>query len=609
MTWKNVVSGSSGCQPPLSFFDAVFNETVYARDISDCVKITASRGGGEMAVTLHVAGRARPLRVHELRDVPDGPAVRAGGRGPHCDAAATAARHAAFLRAGVLSAKPDDGRRREAVAHERICFAAVRAHLAALLEAGLAQRVLATLVAAERETAAALPADDTYAVASYSMYVADAPDTDAAQARVVIVGRRMAASLPAQEFVSFGAVYMLGARGDEEHVLALDFEPVELRHEYRHTAFAYGGDAWDAVPAATKKRSRAGAASNSPAAKRRFQFAKIRFIGSREHGPGTAIVFELSDSVAPSLETLDFSHHGIHALPAWVAEYTNLKTLILRGCTGLDALPAWIAQLGKLETLDLSMTKIVHLPAELSSLRNLKTLLLHGCTSLSLRPNDFPKTTSSLETLDLSGANIVTLDLAFSKLRALKTLSLRNCQRIRKLPEAITALTALETLDLSHSSVATFPASLAGLGKLAELDLSYCANLATLATSLDALKSLRKLDLSHSHIERLPASLGQITTLTTLLLRWCRLLEALPDLSGLVSLETLVLAQSGIAQLPDSVDRLARLKTLDLRWCAHLTALPDAFAALGALETVLLEGTPVARLPPSLTALAARVTQ
>ncbi|KAK8639945.1 hypothetical protein V6N13_138311 [Hibiscus sabdariffa] len=75
------------------------------------------------------------------------------------------------------------------------------------------------------------------------------------------------------------------------------------------------------------------------------------------------------------LEVLDLSGETVESLPSSLASLTNLRQLLLKGCSSLKELPS-LNSLSKLEVIDLSGTKVENVGDKISQLRNLKNLHL-----------------------------------------------------------------------------------------------------------------------------------------------------------------------------------------------------------------------------------------
>ncbi|MFY1825852.1 leucine-rich repeat domain-containing protein [Myxococcus fulvus] len=120
-------------------------------------------------------------------------------------------------------------------------------------------------------------------------------------------------------------------------------------------------------------------------------------------------------------------HRKLGVVPDMVAEFTELKTLTLKGA-GLKELPAVLGQLSKLVQLDGSWnTELATLPPELGRLQDLESLNLDH-TAVSRLPEEL------------------------GQLPRLRSLSLKST-RITALPAWLSGLATLEFLDLSQTDV------------------------------------------------------------------------------------------------------------------------------------------------------------
>ncbi|KAE8677532.1 hypothetical protein F3Y22_tig00111506pilonHSYRG00160 [Hibiscus syriacus] len=73
------------------------------------------------------------------------------------------------------------------------------------------------------------------------------------------------------------------------------------------------------------------------------------------------------------LEVLDLSGEAVESLPSFLSSFTDLKQLLLKGCSSLKELQ-WLKSLSQLDVLDLSGTQVKNLGDEISPLRNIKNL-------------------------------------------------------------------------------------------------------------------------------------------------------------------------------------------------------------------------------------------
>jgi Leucine-rich repeat (LRR) protein len=289
------------------------------------------------------------------------------------------------------------------------------------------------------------------------------------------------------------------------------------------------------------------------------------------------------------LRSLNLSEAQIKLLPSSISDLSELRWLILRGCSSLETLPRLkkltnlqlldlsgaiklktfedvaLISLANLRRLDVSRTKISRLPI-LGKLENLTTLSLSRCEHLARLPK--LKDLSNLQALDLSGA---------SKLKEIQDEALQN-------------KTSLKILDLSQTSIPLFPTNLASLSHLELLDLSGATELKKLEDkTFEKLSCLRHLDLSKTNIETLP-SLSKLDNLQLLNLSGCSALTKIADQSfdHMTRLQRLQLSETKIESLP-SLSKHVNLRQLLLRSCTSLKQLPS-LESLSKLEELDLFG-------------------
>ncbi|KAF7148197.1 hypothetical protein RHSIM_Rhsim03G0013500 [Rhododendron simsii] len=310
----------------------------------------------------------------------------------------------------------------------------------------------------------------------------------------------------------------------------------------------------------------------------------------------------------PKLESLHLSELKLDPLPLSICNLTELRWLLLRGCScfqtlnslknfkkllvldvsGATALTKFedkaFNHTPHLQTLNLSLTSITLVP-KFSDLKELTHFSLSGCKHLRRfrRTHSLP----SLQVLDLSGAikfkefhelspglptGIKILDLSETRLRNLPSsmnprhLFLKRCSKIQKLTCTET-LQNLEVLDLS------------GTTSLVEIEEKFFSKL----------DSLQILNLSETSIQSLP-SLSNVSDLRQLFLSGCKSLTEIKDESfeHMSCLEHLDLSETRIKFLP-SLLNLGNLSMLSLKGCTQLEKIP-ALETLSNLEELNLCG-------------------
>ncbi|KAK8272841.1 hypothetical protein V6Z12_D11G363700 [Gossypium hirsutum] len=256
----------------------------------------------------------------------------------------------------------------------------------------------------------------------------------------------------------------------------------------------------------------------------------------------------------------------------------NLKIMNLRGSQNLIKTPDFTTA-SNLKVLILEgCTKLVDVHPSIGVLKSLKLLNLRDCKSLRTLPTKIGM--ESLETLILSGcSSLVRFPEIDGKMERLKTLDLFGY-----IPRDISGLSCLEKLDLSGNNFISMPASLTRLLKLANLILSNC-NMCTFGeadtySDISGLSSLSYLNLSGNNFISIPASLTRLSKLHVLDLSNCNVCtlgeaDIHSDLSGLSSLISLDLSGNNFITIPLALTQLSRLRLLTMSGCKMLKSLPE----------------------------------
>jgi hypothetical protein len=253
------------------------------------------------------------------------------------------------------------------------------------------------------------------------------------------------------------------------------------------------------------------------------------------------------------------------ALPASLANLSNLRSLELDGNAVTGSIPRDLGRLANLRSLRLSFNQLSGaIPRELGNLRNLEVLGL-GFNRLSgAIPTDLGKLTR-LQILDLSRnemtgslpaqlgqlTDLVYLDLSANRLsggipselgnlEGLLSLYLGGNQLSGSIPRQLGNLAVLQQLDLGGNQLSgRIPADLGNLLDLLFLDLHQNQLTGTIPPELGGAASLLGLILSDNRLGgTIPSDLGNLFSLTTLWLDGNRLtgpvpfaLVGLPDLT------------------------------------------------------------------------------
>jgi Leucine-rich repeat (LRR) protein len=285
------------------------------------------------------------------------------------------------------------------------------------------------------------------------------------------------------------------------------------------------------------------------------------------------------------LRSLNLSAAQIRSLPPSVSLLSELRWLILRGCSSFETLPklkkltnlqvldlsgatklkrfedVTLKCLVNLQILDISETQLERLPilgsrenltrlslrcceslprsSMLKGLSNLQILDLSGADKLKEIPDESLQSKYGLKILNLSKTSISHLPFKFDKISSLELLDLSGaCNLVKMEDKCFDNLSCLRHLDLSNTKFENLP-SLSNLDKLEVLNLSGCSALTKIGDdqSFEHMTRLQCLNLSETKIECLPAP--SKLNLRQLLLRKCISLKELPSLESLSKLEEL----------------------------------------------------------------------
>jgi hypothetical protein len=149
-----------------------------------------------------------------------------------------------------------------------------------------------------------------------------------------------------------------------------------------------------------------------------------------------------------SIAEIELTFNEIHHVPASIASFKNLKTLIIWGSPDLNYAELFrsLGSLGNLSALELNGNSLASVPAEIKELSQL--------TSFSISDNENVDYPDLMEKL--------------SGLPKLKDLSL-EVNAITQLPANIIKLKNLSKLNISNNYISSFPDKISELGKLDSL--------------------------------------------------------------------------------------------------------------------------------------------
>jgi Leucine-rich repeat (LRR) protein len=309
---------------------------------------------------------------------------------------------------------------------------------------------------------------------------------------------------------------------------------------------------------------------------------------------------------AETLQTVDFSHNPLTALPIEVGNLQLLKEL--------QKWEVGVGLLGNLVHMGIENTQLVAWPAQFETLIFLQSLRIgkNMLQELPVSICDHPKLTA----LDISSNMVAKLPLSVFYL-PIKTLNLQHNQ-IPALPDKNDEATkpppklmrqfksTMTDMDLSHNKVEELGNLMPMLIALKTLDVSF--NMLRHISNEDfcQVTTLSSLNLSHNDLMELPADFGNCRLLTNLdvshnklidlpvsmsLMRSLTLLDAsnnkLLEFSGKISamlsnLEVLHLQHNALSKLPVSLFSCNKIHSLDFSFneITHLQASVGKLTAL-----------------------------
>ena len=172
-----------------------------------------------------------------------------------------------------------------------------------------------------------------------------------------------------------------------------------------------------------------------------------------------------------SIKILNISDLGLVNIPAKIAAFTNLETLILDNNPIAANAYGNIAGLTKLKTLSLSGTGLSQIPTQVSQRTQLTSLDLSG-NNLTEQNTSGLSTLTNLEWLSLENNQLSQVPNQLAQLEKLQSLNLgRN--KISGNLATLTSLSILQQLFLNNNQLSgNFPSALLGMSKLVMVNLN-----------------------------------------------------------------------------------------------------------------------------------------
>ncbi|XP_039171223.1 disease resistance protein RPV1 [Eucalyptus grandis] len=292
-----------------------------------------------------------------------------------------------------------------------------------------------------------------------------------------------------------------------------------------------------------------------------------------------------------------------------------LKKLAVLELSGSNITEDWAGWRSCLVSENLKVIRITHCPSlrrtpDFSKCSNLKRLILQGCTTLLVVDGSFFKLEhlkhlqiSPMEFPKRDNCNLFAVPYVLGGLKSLSTLKMERMQ-IQELHHSIGEMTRLEYLSLaSFCFLETLPDSIGQLKSLLELELNN-TRITSLPHSIGDLKMLRKMSLLGTQIKQLPNAIGGLQSLLNLDLRGTCISELPSSIGNLKRLEILCLDGSAIRELPKAIGMLESLKDLEARFCENLEGeIPIEIGDLSFLRMLDLRSSKIRRLPTTMNQL------
>ena len=297
------------------------------------------------------------------------------------------------------------------------------------------------------------------------------------------------------------------------------------------------------------------------------------------------------------LEEIDFSHTEITAIPGFLFELPNLRSLSCC-CRKLGAPPSGLGKAKKLEKLHIRINEGWSFPEEMASLDELKTLNIDIYSTAN-----FPKgmgLLKKLEDLTLSikyeKGTVQNLPASFSKHPALKNVSIgdhvfKNHKDfdLEKNAQILSSCPNLVSFTLSGFSIKKHNC-LSNLTALKELKLRHLITEGNVFDSIKPLKKLEILDVwgSDLKISSLPDIFGNFSEMRSFSFAGNFVPSLPPSIYSMTKLSDLEIGSTGISALDEKIGNLSNLVKFHI-YDNLLEKLPESIFTLGGLEVLNIE--------------------
>lgn len=265
---------------------------------------------------------------------------------------------------------------------------------------------------------------------------------------------------------------------------------------------------------------------------------------------------------------------------------SSLKVFYLVSCRRLTKTPNFSKCLTLERLVVKDCDRLVEIDPSITMLQFLKHMEIKGCIGLRVLKG-------APTMLNRGMVHQPCLD-SFGNLKRLSTLRMENLELL-ELADSIGEIPGLQVLSLCDSSMEKLPESIGKLKSLVKLNISS-TNIIELPDSIGELKRLKILGMRNCKLRKLPKAIGMLEKLESLDASFCMFLEGeIPmEIGALSVLQELLLDGTRISEVPPTISQLCQLMRLGLRDCEELQQLPELPTSLAHLD---IKSTSLQRIP------------